>query len=138
MRLIKKPISLFLALIPLLIHGGILGKYYIESVVIDDEKNQWLQPQEKGWLAGDVGHSISIDRGKIVWLFGDSFIGEYKNGNQISDGIHINNCIAIQDLTKPESEQFTFHIGENEPTRAFSHPIKKCQDLFFGQPMGFI
>ena len=39
MRLIKKPISLFLALIPLLIHGGILGKYYIESVEIDDEKD---------------------------------------------------------------------------------------------------
>ena len=68
MRLIKKPISLFLALIPLLIHGGILGKYYIESVVIDDEKNQWLQPQEKGWLAGDVGHSISIDReSNVIW-----------------------------------------------------------------------
>ncbi|MDP6134224.1 MAG: hypothetical protein QF856_06480, partial [Candidatus Marinimicrobia bacterium] len=108
MRSIKTPIFLFLVLAPFLIHGGILGKYYIESVVIDDEKNQWLHPQEKGWLAGDVGHSISIDRGKIVWLFGDSFIGEYKNGNQISDGIHINNCIAIQDLTKPESEQFTF------------------------------
>ena len=137
MRLIKKPISLFLALIPLLIHGGILGKYYIESVVIDDEKNQWLQPQEKGWLAGDVGHSISIDRGKIVWLFGDSFIGEYKNGNQISDGIHINNCIAIQDLTKPESEQFTFHIGENEPTRAFFPPYKEMPGSFLWPTNGF-
>jgi hypothetical protein len=52
MRLIKKPISLFIVLTPFFIHAGILGKYYIESVEIDDKKTNGFNHKRKvGWLA---------------------------------------------------------------------------------------
>ena len=56
-----------------------------------------VQSSKKGWLAGDVGHSIRINDQKVVWIFGDSFFGNFENGRLKRDGLHINNCIAIQE-----------------------------------------
>ena len=70
---------------------------HIESVQIEENMNSWFNPQKKGWLAGDVGHSIRINDQKVVWIFGDSFFGNFENGRLKRDGLHINNCIAIQE-----------------------------------------
>ena len=133
----QKLIPLIIFLFPMITICQTLGEIFIESVEVDDEKNDWFLPEEKGWLAGDVGHSIPIGHHKIVWLFGDSFFGEYANGKQQSDGMHINNCIAIQDLTKPIGKQFTFYMGANEPTRAIFPPQSDMPGSFFWPTNGF-
>ncbi|MFM7221979.1 MAG: hypothetical protein ACKO03_00955 [Bacteroidota bacterium] len=47
------------------------------------------------WKGGDGAGSIDLGRGRVLWLFGDSFIGDQyaisRNGASL-----INNSIAIQ------------------------------------------
>ena len=101
----------------------------IESVEIDKEKNSWFNPERNGWLAGDVGHSILLNDDKILWIFGDSFYGEFREGKLKRDGLHINNCIAIQD--RKISNDLVFYKGSDEATRAFfPHPRKNFPGTF--------
>ena len=72
-------------LLPILVVVSIVepkvkNNMYIESVQIEENMNSWFNPQKKGWRAGDVGHSIRINDQKVVWIFGDSFFGNFENG----------------------------------------------------------
>ena len=64
-----------LKLLPILVSISIVepkvkNNMNIESVQIEESMNSWFNPQKKGWLAGDVGHSIRINDQKVVWIFG--------------------------------------------------------------------
>ena len=112
-----------------IIKSQAIDKIIVKSVEIDKEKNSWFNPEKNGWLAGDVGHSILLDEEKILWIFGDSFYGEFKEHKLKRDGLHINNCIAIQN-TKI-SNDLVFYKGNDENTRAFfPHPRKSFPGKF--------
>ena len=61
------------------IEAKVQNNMHIESVQVEENMNSWFKPQKEGWLAGDVGHSIRIDDQKLVWIFGDSFFGNFEN-----------------------------------------------------------
>ena len=51
-----------------IVEPKVKNNMYIESVQIEENMNSWFNPQKKGWLAGDVGHSIPINNQKVVCL----------------------------------------------------------------------
>ena len=67
----------------------------ILDVYEDNIYDKLFLPQKKGWLGGDAGCSIRLNKNKTLWLFGDTILGEYKNGRRNVLYPHINNSIAI-------------------------------------------
>jgi hypothetical protein len=60
------------------------------------------------WLGGDGASSIDLGEGRVLWLFGDSFIAT-TNRHLRSESLLIRNSIAIQSGYDPESAAIRFH-----------------------------
>lgn len=48
------------------------------------------------WAAGDAVYSIDLGNKRILWLFGDSFIGTIRGGKRI-DNEMVHNAVGLQD-----------------------------------------
>lgn len=48
-----------------------------------------------GWTGGDGAYTVALDRGRVLWLFGDTFIGRVQDGRR-TDAHLVNNSAAIQ------------------------------------------
>ena len=86
----------------------------------------------KGWLGGDVGCSIRLDKNKILWLFGDTILGEYKNNRRNVLHPHINNSIAITTSGHDGKLETKFYWEERngEPASFFTKAFKD-KDIYF-------
>lgn len=63
----------------------------------------------KGFVGGDSAYSIELGKGRQLWLFGDSFIGEITTSAKNKTGKRdkcrmVRNCIAIDDPSKPRGK----------------------------------
>lgn len=59
-----------------------------------------------GWTGGDATYSIPLPDGRIMWLFGDSFIGTVKPDRSRTGNAFLRNAVMIQD-----GDQMTTLIG---------------------------
>ncbi len=64
----------------------------------------------KGWTGGDGVFSVRLDSEKVLWLFGDTFIGEVQDGRHINFNL-VNNTIAVQKGKKPPEAMVDFFYG---------------------------
>ena len=48
-----------------------------------------------GWIGGDGAFSVSLPKGKVAWLFSDTWIGKVRDGKR-TDATMVNNTIGIQ------------------------------------------
>jgi hypothetical protein len=73
------------------------------------------------WLGGDGASSIDLGRGRVLWLFGDSFISHASSGNR-RDATIIRNSIAIQEGYDPStaSVKFYWHGKDGKPSSFFA------------------
>ncbi|MDY6823060.1 MAG: DUF4185 domain-containing protein [Thermodesulfobacteriota bacterium] len=72
------------------------------------------------WLGGDGAATVDLGEGRVLWLFGDSFVDLSGRGNRSSAAL-VRNCIAIQtgyDPTRAEM-QFFWKTDESEPAAFF-------------------
>jgi hypothetical protein len=51
--------------------------------------------RESGWTGGDVVGTVDLEDGRLLWSFGDSWIGKVE-GNRHVDSRLVNNTVAIQ------------------------------------------
>jgi hypothetical protein len=82
-----------------------------------------LFQQTKGWTGGDGIFSVKLDSNRVLWLFGDTFIGEVKGGRHVNARL-VNNTLAIQTGLDPEKGNVKFYYkqtAEGKPA-AFVHP----------------
>jgi len=63
-----------------------------------------------GWTGGDGVFSVRLDSNRILWLFGDTFIGEVKDGRHIN-AVLVNNTIAVQTGKEPSQAAIGFLHG---------------------------
>ena len=66
---------------------------------------------EKGWTGADGAYSLKLSDNKVLWLFGDTFIGDIKNGKRCNWEL-VNNSIAIQDGINPITAKVKFFWGK--------------------------
>lgn len=52
---------------------------------------------KRGWVGADGAYSIYLENGTTLWTFGDTWIGDIKNGQRVGCRM-INNSAGIQDL----------------------------------------
>lgn len=50
---------------------------------------------EKGWIGGDGVYSAVLDERRVLWLFGDTLLGEVKNGRRDGAAM-VNNTVGVQ------------------------------------------
>lgn len=76
-----------------------------------------------GWTGGDGAYSTALGNGRFLWLFGDTFIGEVKDGRHVN-ALLINNSIATQKGKEPEaaSMDFVYQILTDGHPAAFLQP----------------
>ena len=69
-----------------------------------------LFQKKDGWTGADGVYSVALADDTILWLFGDTFIGQIKNGRHENADL-INNSIGIQQGMQPTSALIEFYYG---------------------------
>lgn len=82
-----------------------------------------LFQRRTGWTGADGAYSVALAADKILWLFGDTWYGEVREGRHI-DAVILKNSIAIQQGRSPPGAAVQFYTGlspDGSP-RAFVQP----------------
>lgn len=72
---------------------------------LDTYYNSLFKRTGNGFTGGDATYSIKLPNGKIVWIFGDTFLGTIENNGtrKKMDPIYIRNSFVVQDGNKMET-----------------------------------
>lgn len=76
----------------------------------------------KGWIGGDGVYSTILPSRRVLWLFGDTILGEVKDGGR-KGAVMVNNTIAIQNSQ-----------GADAPIRFLHGPSKQGKATAFFIP----
>jgi hypothetical protein len=104
----KKPIRKLIPLffLFLLILGCASGpRFSVETLPRYDacfERNE-------GWTGGDGVYSVALTKERILWLFGDTWIGKVRN-NRHEEAVIVNNTVAIQQGLEPLCSNIDFYF----------------------------
>ncbi len=66
------------------------------------------------WRGGDAAYSVDLGGGRILWLFGDSFVGEGPDDTR-SHRKMVKNTIGIQEGVDPATATMRFHWDDQGP-----------------------
>ena len=84
------------------------------------------------WVGADVASSVDLGRGRILWLFGDTWIDHSGVGTRRGARM-ISNSVAIQTGTDPATSAISFYWGttaDGSPDAMF--PDRGGEALWFG------
>lgn len=70
----------------------------------------------KGWIGGDGVYSVILDSRRVLWFFGDTILGEVKDGRRIN-AVMVNNTIGIQNGLRVDAA-IRFAAGQNKEGKA--------------------
>jgi hypothetical protein len=72
-----------------------------------------------GWTGADGAATIPLPGGRTLWLFGDTWIGQVRDGRHIEGSTMVNNtiavCAAIPDRPEPDDIRFLWGTCEGKP-----------------------
>ena len=97
-------------------------KLKITVCQLPDLENAFCQ-NSQGWLGSDVAFSLPLNENKVLWLFGDTFIADQKNGKDRENAKIIRNSIGIQtgDLKSINSIKFYWQNKSNQAKSFFKN-----------------
>ena len=84
------------------------------------------------WVGADVASTVNLGGGRILWLFGDTWIDPSGTGTRRGARM-VSNSVAIQNGTDPTTAAMTFYWGraaDGRPTARF--PDRGNESLWFG------
>jgi len=84
------------------------------------------------WLGADVASSVDLGGGRILWLFGDTWIDPTGRGKR-KGAVMVSNSVAIQTGTDPTTAAISFHwarAADGKPDAMF--PDRGGESLWFG------
>lgn len=93
----------------------------------------WLQAdalfrQEPRWLGGDDAYSIDLGKGRVLWLFADSFIAKRPSATR-SKAKLIRNSLAIQQGYDPSKATIKFYWREQSANPSSFFP--ESEDVWY-------
>lgn len=127
------------------IRGGAAAVFWLAAVVLQAAepatqstaaKAAQLEPawdevfsRSHGWNGGDVAGTVDLGDGRVVWLFGDTFVGPLADGKRLPGNVMINNSLAVHGWNSaapraptPGTIEFVFGKpdAEGRPTALFA------------------
>lgn len=93
--------------------------FLLWSATLQGQTNSFFS-QNKNWRGGDGAASIPLGNGKVLWLFGDSFISTDTSGCRTHSTL-VRNSIGIQEGLYMKKGTLKFYWGESDqkPTSFF-------------------
>jgi len=78
---------------------------------------------DKSWAGGDIASSIDLEGGRLLWLFGDSWVDTKKPGSR-SGAVMVNNTVAVQTGRDPRTARLAFYhrTAAGKPGPLFGPP----------------
>ena len=70
-----------------------------------------LFERQRGWTGADGAYSVALADDKILWLFGDTWYGEIRDGHH-HNAVIVNNSIGIQRGKSPSKAVVSFYSGK--------------------------
>jgi hypothetical protein len=119
----RKPVSIFIIVLLFLL-AACTSQHHPQKFTVEPlPKYEALFQRDEGWTGGDGVFSVGLDPNRLLWLFGDTFIGEVKDGRHINT-VLVNNTIAIQRGKEPVIPGIDFYYGQTVPGKpeAFLRP----------------
>ncbi|MBW2637329.1 MAG: DUF4185 domain-containing protein [Deltaproteobacteria bacterium] len=110
---------LIFAILLLLISCGLkTPPFNLEKTTVTISGETWpeadrLFRNDDHWLGGDGASSIDLGGGRVLWLFGDSFINQTSSGDR-RDAAIIRNSIAIQKGYDPSLASVKFYWNRKD------------------------
>jgi hypothetical protein len=102
-----------------------------------DESWNPVFDRHDGWSGADVAGTVALGDGRVVWLFGDTWIGTIRNGKRMLGSRMVNNSIAVHPLDRsapwkaPDPTAVHFYWGpadrDGHPT-AWVRPAEQSGD----------
>jgi hypothetical protein len=96
------------------------------SVVRSDESWNAVFERQDGWTGADVAGTVLLGDGRVVWVFGDTWIGSVRDGKRVPGSRMVNNSIAVHAIDRaapwraPDPKAVRFYWGradsEGRPT----------------------
>lgn len=104
-RLITKALCLFFLLL-------VLGCAAPPAVKVDVLPGfDALFYNRKGWTGADGAYSLPLSEDLTLWLFGDTWLGDIRDGAHVNATI-VNNTVAIQHGLFPSNAAVDFYFGK--------------------------
>ena len=94
----------------------------ISATVVDDDWNR-VFTRQSGWTGADVAGSAEIGNGRVLWMFGDTWIGRVVDGRHAAGSHLVNNSIAVhhhvdgRSFVPPAPDAVQFYWGEPDKKR---------------------
>ncbi|MEW6131021.1 MAG: DUF4185 domain-containing protein [Acidobacteriota bacterium] len=101
--------------------GSVSGASHLEEPVSVEpwQEADALFKTDSRWLGGDDAYSVDLGKGRVLWLFADSFIARDNSGLRRNARL-IRNSVAIQQGYNPASASIKFYWNkENQNPQSF-------------------
>lgn len=88
---------------------------------------------EKDWTGADGAYTLKLSENKVLWLYGDTFVGDIKDGRRCNWEL-VNNSIAVQEGIDPVTAKVKFYRGkdvEGKPSAFIIPPENKGWYWFY-------
>ena len=116
---------IFVILLCLVSCGLKTPPFNLEKTIVTISGEPWPEADrlfrgDNHWLGGDGASSIDLGKGRVLWLFGDSFINQASSDDR-RDAAIVRNSIAIQKGYNPSlaSAKFYWNRKDGEPSSFF-------------------
>jgi Domain of unknown function (DUF4185) len=101
-------------------------------ITIDDSWNAVFDRHD-GWTGADCAGTVNLRDGRLLWLFGDTWIGSIRDGKRLPGATMVNNSIAIHPIDPtapwkapdPASVRFAWGAANAGQPTAWAIPVPK-------------
>jgi len=107
--ILKKHINRFIILCTLLLLASCVSQPRISVHVLPEYDA--LFNRSAGWTGADGAYTVDLSEGRILWLFGDTWYGEIRDGHH-HNAVIVNNSIGIQRGKSPPNAVVSFYSGK--------------------------
>ena len=117
----KKSICFFIILLSVSLLFGMGGRLLPVVKVEPLPKYELLFSNKDGWTGADGAYTVALSESTTAWFFGDTWIGQVKNGRHVNATL-IHNSVAIQQGKDPETATIKFywdHATDGRPEALF-------------------
>jgi hypothetical protein len=95
-------------------------------------------PCQQGWLGADGAYSVSLENGRSLWIFADTFVGGATASSRTQATGFIHNSIAISTCSTQSCSYQYFWTGMNTPNPAPVFSVPGSTTDWFWPMDGFV
>lgn len=108
-----------------------------QTAAVDASSWDVVFQQTKGWTGADGINTADLLDGRVLWIFGDTWIGQINEGRRCTNSEIVNNTIAIHQKPSlswmpPDPQHIKFYWeNENNKNQSWIRPDQENKNIWF-------